>query len=94
MVFCSVWTKPNSSQALDRLYVRMKTPVSTDPQVDEEELAKSYADPTRFDDRKLFPGTNLEFQRPTVLDAVGFVVCFLLCFGIIGLVLLVSEIGT
>jgi len=72
----------------------MKTPVGSDPEQDVEELAKSYADPSRFDHRKLFPGTNLEFQRPSVLDAVGFVVCFVLCFGIIGLVLLVAEIGT
>jgi len=94
MVFCSLWTAPNSSESLDRLYVRMKTPVRTDPGQDAEEVAKSYADPSRFDHRKLFPGTNLEIQRPTVLDAVGFVVCFLLCFSIIGLVLLVAEIGT
>jgi len=94
MIVASLLTKPNSKEALDRLYVRMKTPVDSTPEEDREELEKSYADPTRFDDRKLFPGSSLEFQRPTLLDAGGFLGCFVLCFGIIGLVFYVAQIGT
>lgn len=94
MILCSLVTKPNSRESLDRLYVRMKTPVTTDPEHDKAEVEKSYADPSRFDDRKLFPGTGLEFQRPTVVDVVGFLACFAMCFAIIGVVLLVAQIGT
>lgn len=93
MILASLFTPPNDKKALDRLYVKMKTPVKPDPEEDEAELQKSYADPARFDDRKLFPGTNLEVQRPTRYDLVGFLVCFALCFAIIGLVLLVANIG-
>lgn len=94
MIVASLLTKPNNNDALDRLYVRMKTPVDSDPQHDQAELEKSYADPSRFDHKKLFPGTGLEIQRPGLVDVGGFVLCFVICFAIIGLVLLVAQIGT
>jgi len=93
MIIASLLTKPNSKKALDRLYVRMKTPVDPEPEKDEAELEKSYADPSRFDRNKLFPETNLEIQRPTQMDLLGFLVCFAICFVIIGLVLFVAQIG-
>ncbi len=93
MIIASLLTKPNSKKALDRLYVKMKTPVNPDPEQDSREIDVSYAKPNRFDDRKLFPGTQLEFQRPTAMDFWGFLACFAICFGIIGLVLWVAQIG-
>ncbi len=93
MIIASLLTKPNSKKALDRLYVKMKTPVNPDPEQDSREIDVSYAKPDRFDDRKLFPGTQLEFQRPTAMDFWGFLACFAICFGIIGLVLWVAQIG-
>ena len=93
MIIASLLTQPNSKKALDRLYVRMKTPVDPEPERDEKELEKSYADPTRFDQNKLFPGTSLEIQRPTKIDFLGFLLCFAICFAIIGLVLFVAQIG-
>ena len=93
MILVSLFTQPNSKKALDRLYVKMKTPVDPDPERDEAEIDVSYARPDRFDDRKLFPGTQLEFQRPTKMDFWGFVGCFAICFAIIGLVLWVANIG-
>jgi hypothetical protein len=93
MIIASLLTKPNSKKALDRLYVKMKTPVNPDPEQDSREIDVSYAKPDRFDDRKLFPGTQLEFQRPTAMDFWGFLACFAICFGIIGLVLWVAKIG-
>ena len=94
MIVASLFTKPNSKEALDRLYVKMKTPVDPDPAGDRAQMEKSYAQPDRFDERKLFPGSSLEFQRPTAQDFWGFAVCFAICFGIIGLAVLVSRIGT
>ncbi|MEE2714747.1 MAG: hypothetical protein VYD34_01925, partial [Verrucomicrobiota bacterium] len=93
MILVSLFTQPNSKKALDRLYVKMKTPVDPDPERDEAEIDVSYARPDRFDDRKLFPGTQLEFQRPTKMDFWGFIGCFAICFAIIGIVLWVSKIG-
>ena len=94
MIIASLLTKPNDKKALDRLYVKMKTPVDPVPEKDEAEIEKSYANPDRFDKNKLFPNSNLEFQRPTKYDVIGFITCFALCFAIIGLVLLVAQIGT
>jgi SSS family solute:Na+ symporter len=94
MIIASLLTKPNNKEALDRLYVKMKTPVNPVPEKDEAEIEKSYANPDRFDKNKLFPNSNLEFQRPTRYDVIGFLTCFALCFAIIGLVLLVAQIGT
>ena len=94
MILVSLFTQPNSKKALDRLYVKMKTPVDPDPERDEAEMDVSYARPDRFDDRKLFPGSQLEFQRPTKMDIWGFIGCFAICFAIIGLVLWVAKIGT
>ncbi len=56
-----------------RFYVRMKTPVIADHELDKTELEKSYADPTRFDHKKLFPKSNWEFCKWTKEDAYGFV---------------------
>ena len=94
MIIASLLTKPNDKQALDRLYVKLKTPVDPVPEKDEAEIEKSYTHPDRFDKNKLFPNSNLEFQRPTKYDVIGFLICFALCFAIIGLVLLVAQIGT
>ena len=94
MIIASLLTQPNSKKALDRLYVKMKTPVDPDPEGDAREIDVSYARPDRFNDRKLFPGSNWEFERPTKMDFWGFVGCFVVCFAIIGVVLWVARIGT
>jgi len=93
MIIASLLTQPNSKKALDRLYVKMKTPVDPDPEGDAREIDVSYARPDRFNDRKLFPDSNWEFERPTKMDFWGFVGCFAICFAIIGVVLWVARIG-
>ena len=93
MIIASLLTQPNSKKALDRFYVKMKTPVDPDPEGDAREIDVSYARPDRFNDRKLFPGSNWEFERPTKMDFWGFVGCFVICFAIIGVVLWVARIG-
>ncbi len=93
MIIASLLTKPNSKKSLDKLYARMKTPVNPDPEKDAAELEKSYTNPDRFDDTRLFPGTQLEFTRFTKQDGWGFLACFAICFVIIGLIVAVSRIG-
>ena len=94
MIIASLLTKPNNKAALDRLYVKMKTPVDPNPEKDKAQVERSYAQPDRFDDHKLFPGSSFEFQRPSKLDFWGVVGCFIICFGIIGIAILVSKIGS
>ena len=76
MIVLSLITPRVDKKPLDRFYVKMKTPVDPDPEIDRREIEKSYADPTRFDDKRLFSIGGLEFQRPGVADIVGFVACF------------------
>ncbi len=93
MILISLFTRPNSKQALDRYYAKMKTPVDPDHERDVKKLEKAYADPEGMEQKKLFPGTSLEFQRPNTTDIVGVVVCFAVCFAIIGLAMLAARIG-
>ena len=94
MIVVSLFTHKNTQTTLDRYYVKMKTPVGGDPQQDAEELERSYQEPDRFNDRKLWPNSSLEFQKPTRSDVVGFVLSIAACFGIIALAVLVASIGS
>ena len=58
MLILSFLTPRGERQALDRFYVKMKTPTEQDPEADRAELEKSYAEPDRYDAKKLFPGTK------------------------------------
>ena len=94
MIFASLLTRPNRKEALDRFYVKMKTPTEPIPEEDLKALELSYADPQRFDHKKLFPGSSFEFQRPGKADIVGFLIS---CLGVVGVILLalwVASIGS
>lgn len=93
LILLSFMTRPNSKESLDRYYAKMKTEVKPDPEDDRREMEASYADPHRFDDRRMFPNTQLEFVRPRPRDIIGFVVCVVICFAIIGLLLLLAGLG-
>ncbi len=93
MVLTSWMTRPNSKAALDRYYVKMKTPAQSDRVEDAAQMELSYEQPDRFDDRKLWPQSQFEFQRPTKMDVVGFVLCLFACFAIIALAVFVTGIG-
>lgn len=92
MILLSLITPRVKKEPLDRFYVKMKTPVDPEPELDARELAASYADPTRFDHKRLISRFGLEFQRPGMRDIVGFVVCFVICFGLIGLTVLLANL--
>ncbi len=94
MIVVSLFTHKNSQTSLDRYYVKMKTPVRSDPQQDAEELERSYREPDRFNHRKLWPNSSLEIQKPTRSDVVGFVLSLAACFGIIALAVLITRIGS
>ncbi len=93
MILVSLFTRRNSREGLDRYYSKMKTPVHPDPATDRYNLEEALTDLDRIEKRKLFPGSDLEFQRPTTTDMIGFGVCVAACFGIIGLAALVASIG-
>jgi len=66
-----------------RFYVKMKTKVIADRDLDKAELQKSYDNPTRFDHLKLFPKSNWEFCKWNKEDTWGFLVSTALTVGIL-----------
>lgn len=93
IILISLVTPMNKSVAVERYFIKMKTQVDPDPKADQAALEAAYANPEAAEAKKLFPGTNIEIQRPGKVDIIGFLVCFALCFAIIGLAVWVASIG-
>ena len=87
-------TPANRKGVLDRFYAKMKTPTAADPEEDRRRLEESYQDPSRLDHRKLFPGTNIEIQKPRLADVLGFVICLGICIFFVRLAIWVTSIGS
>jgi SSS family solute:Na+ symporter len=66
-----------------RFYVKMKTKVIADRELDKAELQKSYDNPTRFDHLKLFPNSNWEFCKWDKDDTWGVLASSALTVGIL-----------
>ena len=66
-----------------RFYVKMKTKVIVDRELDKAELQKSYDNPTRFDHLKLFPKSNWEFCKWDKDDTWGVIASTALTVGIL-----------
>jgi SSS family solute:Na+ symporter len=92
MILFSFITPRNSKEALDRYYSKMKTPVDPDPKTDRQNLEEALKNPDALEEKKLFPGSSLEMQKPTRADVIGFVVCFAVCFAVIGLAWGITKI--
>ncbi len=91
MILICFVTPRADEKALDRYYVKMKTPVDPDPEKDAEEMRLSYENPSRFDDKRLFKFGGLEFQRPTSVDIWGFVISLAICFAIVWAIIAVAN---
>lgn len=87
----SLVTRPPARQHVDLFYGKMKTPVGPTPAIDAAEMEATRQDPSRFDHTKLFPRSSWEFTRWTKVDAIGFMICCALTFGIIGLLWLLLR---
>jgi Na+/proline symporter len=70
--------KPDPEQTLRiaRFHARLKTPIGTDHDDDNHQVALSDTTPTRFDHLKLFPRSNWEFTRWDTSDYLGFFGCW------------------
>ena len=64
MIIASLLTSPNRKESLDRLYVRLKTPVDPDPERDEAEIEKSYARSRSFRQKQTLPRLQLRVSAP------------------------------
>ena len=93
MILVSLLTCPEEKERLNRFFVKMKTKVVEDREEDERNLAASYAEPHRFDYRKLLPGTNWEFDKWDKVDAIGFGLAVLCIFAVLGFLKLLLSLG-
>jgi SSS family solute:Na+ symporter len=93
LILVSWLTRHENEAALDRFYAKMKTPVLVDREADQQALEVSYADPHRFDDQKMFPGTGWECLKWRTVDIVGFAVSLATAFAIVGLLFGLLAIG-
>jgi len=94
MILVSWITRRPPSEFVDRYFAKMRTPVDPDPEIDRKNLETAYANPAALDHVKLFPGTQLEFQKPTVTDVLGFVACWVVCLAIVALAAALASIGS
>jgi SSS family solute:Na+ symporter len=79
-------------ESIARFYVKMKTKVIPDRELDKAELEKSYADPTRFDHTKLFPNSSWEFCKWNKEDTWGVIASSALTIGIVGALWLLTKV--
>jgi SSS family solute:Na+ symporter len=77
----------------DRFFVKMKTKVNADWDADKRELEVHYAHPHGLDHLKLFPRSSWEFTKWTWDESVGFAVCWVVAFAILGLLWAVVNVG-
>ncbi|MBN1542945.1 sodium:solute symporter family protein [candidate division KSB1 bacterium] len=88
LIIVSLLSQPDDKKRLDRFFVKMKTPALADRQADAQEMALSYAQPNRFDYKKMFPNSSWEFEKFEKTDILGMIV-----FTIGGLVILAVLYG-
>ena len=94
MIASSFFMGRNSTEALDRYYSKMKTPVRPDPEEDKKALEQALLDKDAHESKKWIPGSDLEIEKPKMLDIFGFLGTFAMCFLIIGLAIWIARIGS
>jgi solute:Na+ symporter, SSS family len=93
LILVSLLTRQPERARIDQFFGKMKTPVGATPELEAQAMAATRADPRRFDDTKLFPGSAWEFTRWNRVDAVGFLICVCVSFAILGIFWLVLRLA-
>ncbi len=89
----SLITRKNSERILREFYGAVHTPVVADKDEDARRVQEAIDRPDIVEARKLFPGTNWEFWKPTKWDIWGFVLSWVMVAVIIFLYIFVMKIG-
>lgn len=87
-------TPRGRSDVLNRYYTKMNTPVLADHEADRKALERAYLAPVSACKRKLYPGSDWEFTRPTKFDVFGFLASCVVCALIILLLIWLANIGS
>lgn len=93
MILVSLLTRCPPTDVVNRYYAKMRTPVDPHPDIDRKNLEAAYANAAAMEHLKLFPGTQIEIQKPNLNDILGFIICWIVCIAVIGIAVLVANIG-
>ncbi len=86
LVLVSLVTRPPPREQIDQFFGKMKTPVGATPELEAAAMAETLRDPRRFDHQKLFGRDSAwEFTRWDRVDALGFIACLGVSFGILAM---------
>ncbi|MBN2180297.1 MAG: sodium:solute symporter family protein [Sedimentisphaerales bacterium] len=93
LIGVSLLTSPDATDRLDRFYAKMKTSVLHDPVADAQALASSIQYPGNLEGKKLFPNSSWEFHKWTRTDFWGFLISCIVAVAVVGLLILLTQIG-
>jgi len=86
LIAVSLLTRRPRRDLVDRFFGKMKTPVGATPELEAAGIAETRENPSRFNHTKLLgPNSNWEFTKWDKIDAIGFVACLALSFGILAM---------
>lgn len=91
LLLVSLFTRPPEKDRVDQFFGKMKTPIGETPELEEAAMAETRQNPNRFNDTKLFPNSSWEFTKWNKVDAVGFITCVCVSFGILSLFWLILR---
>ncbi|BET68279.1 hypothetical protein ASA1KI_31970 [Opitutales bacterium ASA1] len=83
LILVSLVTRRPEQARTDQFFGKMKTPVGTTPELEIAAMEATTRDPHRFDHTKLFPKSSWEFTKWDKVDAIGFIACLCVSFGIL-----------
>jgi SSS family solute:Na+ symporter len=78
---------------IELFYAKMKTRVQDNREKDQQEVQLSYAQPHRFDHRKMFPHSQWEVLKWSRTDATGFILALFMVVAILGFLYVVINLG-
>jgi len=93
LIGLSLLTRAEDPARTERFYVKMRTRTVPDSEEDNANLAYSYAHAAETEQRKLFPGSNWEFQRWRKLDYLAFGLACLIALGILLIFFFILTLG-
>jgi SSS family solute:Na+ symporter len=93
LIVVSLLTRRDEKAMLDRFFVKMKTPVDTSHVEDARQLAESHAMPHRFENKKLFPHSNWEFDKWDKTDIIGFLASIMVATAVVAMLYFLVSIG-
>lgn len=93
LTLVAYFTKPQEKAILDQFYGKMLTPVVGTHEDDEREMALTRANPTRFNNLKIFPKSNWEFRIWNREDWTGVIVSCFAVASVVALLVIIVSLG-